>query len=107
MHQLSEVYAALGNPREADSMRQEVRAKVKDVREVVDETLARAAAKSAQAHIKVDELKAQVLSHWHEAQRCALANLGQPSDLRQPLVAVLGHLRASPSRLLLGTEASS
>lgn len=50
-------------------MRQEVRAKVKDVREVVDETLAKAAAKSAQAHTKVNELKALVLSHWQQAQR--------------------------------------
>ena len=50
-------------------MRQEVRAKVKDVREVVDETLAKAVAKSAQAHTKVDDLKAVVLSHWHQAQR--------------------------------------
>lgn len=63
---------ALGNHREADSMRQEVRAKVKDVRAVVDETLAKAAAKSAQAHLKVDELKTHVLSHWHEAQRSAV-----------------------------------
>ena len=66
---------ALGNLGEADSMRQEVRAKVKDVREVVDDTLTRAAAKSAQAHLKVDELKAHVLSHWHEAQRSALKTL--------------------------------
>lgn len=68
-HQLAEVYEALGNGGEASSMRQEVRAKVKDVREVVDETLAKAAAKSAQAHTKVNELKAQVLSHWQQAQR--------------------------------------
>ena len=50
-------------------MRQEVRAKVRDVREVVDETLAKAAVKSAHAHTKVDELKALALSHWHQAQR--------------------------------------
>ena len=50
-------------------MRQEVRAKVKDVREVVDESLAKAAARSAQAHTKVDELKALVLNHWQQAQR--------------------------------------
>lgn len=62
---------ALGNLGEADSMRQEVRAKVKDVREVVDETLAKAAAKNVQAHLKVDELKTHVLSHWLEAQRSA------------------------------------
>ena len=52
-------------------MRQEVQAKVKDVREVVDDNLAKAAARSAQAHSKVDQLKAQVLSHWQDAQRCA------------------------------------
>lgn len=68
-HQLAEVYEALGNAEEAGSMRQEVRAKVRDVREVVDETLAKAAVKSAHAHTKVDELKALALSHWHQAQR--------------------------------------
>ena len=67
--QLAEVYEALGNGEEASSMRQEVRAKVKDVREVVDETLAKSVAKSAQAHTKVDDLKALVLSHWQQAQR--------------------------------------
>ena len=71
-HQLAEVYEALGNDEEASSMRQEVRAKVKDVREVVDETLAKAAARSAQTHTKVDELKALVLSHWQQAQRWGL-----------------------------------
>lgn len=70
-HQLAEVYEALGNSKEAGSLRQEVQAKVKDVRQVVDDNLAKAAVRSAHAHSKVDELKAQVLSHWQEAQRCA------------------------------------
>lgn len=70
-HQLAEVYEALGNLAEAAAMRLDVRAKVKDVREVVDETLAKAAAKSAQSHSKADELRAQVLGHWQEADRSA------------------------------------
>ena len=65
------MYEALGNTKEAASMRQEVQTKVKDVRQVVDDKLAKAAAKSAQAYSKADELKAQVLSHWQEAQRSA------------------------------------
>jgi len=64
------VHAALGNGEEAAGMRREVQAKVMDVREVVDETLAKAAGRSAVAHSKVDELKAQVLAQWHEADRC-------------------------------------
>ena len=67
--QLAEVYEALGSGEEVSSMRQEVRGKVKDVREVVDETLAKAAARSAQAHTKAHELKAVVLGHWQQAQR--------------------------------------
>lgn len=50
-------------------MRLEVQAKVKDVREVVDENLAKAAAKCSQAHSKVGDLKAQVVGHWQEAQK--------------------------------------
>ncbi|KAL0047258.1 hypothetical protein WJX82_010979 [Trebouxia sp. C0006] len=68
-HQLAEVYEALGNAAEAAAMRLEVQAKVKDVREVVDETLAKAAAKSAQSHSKAADLRAQVLAHWQEADR--------------------------------------
>ena len=68
-HQLAEVHEALDNSAEASAMRQEVQAKVKDVREVVDDTLAKAAARSARAHAKVDELKSQVLAHWREADR--------------------------------------
>ena len=70
-HQLAEVYEALGNAAEAAAMRLEVQAKVKDVREVVDESLAKAAAKSAQSHSKAAELRAQVLAHWQEADRSA------------------------------------
>ena len=68
-HQLAEVYEAFGNHSEAAKMRQELQAKVKDVREVVDDNLAKAASKAAQAHSKADELKAQVLHHWLEAQQ--------------------------------------
>ncbi|KAL0039084.1 hypothetical protein WJX77_007371 [Trebouxia sp. C0004] len=68
-HQLAEVYEALGNAAEAAAMRLEVQAKVKDVREVVDESLAKAAAKSVQSHSKADELRAEVLAHWQEAGR--------------------------------------
>lgn len=68
-HQLAEVYEALGNGGEAAAMRHEVQGKVKDVREVADDSLAKAAAKSAQAHTKVDELKTQLLAQWHEADR--------------------------------------
>lgn len=56
-------------------MHAEVQAKVKDVREAADDNLAKAAARSALARSKVEEVKASLLKHWQEADRsvcCAL-----------------------------------
>lgn len=52
-------------------MREEVRSKVKDVREVADDNLAKAASRSAQAHAKVDQVKAALLRQWQDADRSA------------------------------------
>ena len=95
-HQLAEVYEALGNTVEAASMRLEVQAKVKDVREVVDENLAKAVAKSAQAHSKVDALKAQVLAHWHEAEKCVSCHMQAATSSRAWLRSTPTAARAIP-----------
>ena len=68
-HQLAEVHALLGGSQQAAAMRQEVRSKVKDVREVADDNLAKAAGRIAQAPAKVDQLKAALLKQWQDADR--------------------------------------
>ena len=88
-HQLAEVHEALNNSTEANGMRQEVQAKVKDVREVADDNLAKAAAKSAQAQAKVEELKAQLLAHWQQADRLVNAALSGTDNLMRLDLAIV------------------